>query len=196
MIGCSPLTPPTRTARSSRSGLGGIARRQASPALTNPDGAFSLSRNFPDNEILILSRSCRHHRISERARRSIVKLRVCHQPQDRKGARPQRSAAAARSRRRGDRINYDPRASLRKRRTAKPDFRPRVDLVAAPVALGRQFDFVVKQKASTFDQFHFGNMDLMGLSGHANGLTPVISSFGSDHFQFAAIDTDAFHQRQ
>ena len=52
----------------------------------------------------------------------------------------------------------------------------------------------MKQKASTFDQFHFGNMDLMGLSGHANGLTPVISSFGSDHFQFAAIDTDAFHQ--
>jgi hypothetical protein len=46
----------------------------------------------------------------------------------------------------------------------------------------------------TLDQFHFGNMELTGFSGHANDLTPAISSFGSDHFQFAPIDTDAFHQ--
>jgi hypothetical protein len=44
------------------------------------------------------------------------------------------------------------------------------------------------------DQFHYGNMDLTGFNGHANDSTPAISSFGSDHFQFAAIDTDTFHQ--
>ena len=46
----------------------------------------------------------------------------------------------------------------------------------------------------TFDQFHFGNMDLTGFNGHAHDLAPAISSFGSDHFQFAVMDTDGFHQ--
>jgi VCBS repeat-containing protein len=46
----------------------------------------------------------------------------------------------------------------------------------------------------TLDQFHFGNMDLTGLNAHAGDLTPAISSFGSDHFQFAAMDIDGFHQ--
>ena len=47
---------------------------------------------------------------------------------------------------------------------------------------------------ATFDQFHFGNMDLTGFNGHAHDLVPAISSFGSDHFQFAVMDTDGFHQ--
>jgi hypothetical protein len=46
----------------------------------------------------------------------------------------------------------------------------------------------------TLDQFHFGNMDLTGLSAHASGLAPAISGIGSDHFQFAAMDIDGFHQ--
>jgi Ca2+-binding RTX toxin-like protein len=46
----------------------------------------------------------------------------------------------------------------------------------------------------TLDQFHFGNMDPTDFNGHANDSTRAISSFGSDHFQFAAIDTEAFHQ--
>jgi hypothetical protein len=46
----------------------------------------------------------------------------------------------------------------------------------------------------TLDQFHFGNMDLTGFNGHASDSTPAISSFGSDHFQFAVMDTDGFHQ--
>ena len=44
-----------------------------------------------------------------------------------------------------------------------------------------------------FDQFHFGDMGPMGLSAQASGLTPAISGFGSDHFQFVAMDS-GFHQ--
>ena len=48
---------------------------------------------------------------------------------------------------------------------------------------------------ATFDQFHFFQfMDLTGFNGHAHDLVPAISSFGSDHFQFAVMDTDGFHQ--
>jgi hypothetical protein len=47
---------------------------------------------------------------------------------------------------------------------------------------------------ATLDQFHFGDMELNGLNARASGLVPVLSNFGSDHFQFAAMDIDGFHQ--
>jgi FecR protein len=47
---------------------------------------------------------------------------------------------------------------------------------------------------ATHDQFHFGDMDLIGLNARASGLAPALSGFGSDHFQFAAMDIDGFHQ--
>ena len=47
---------------------------------------------------------------------------------------------------------------------------------------------------ATLDQFHFGDMDQIGLNAHASGLVPALSGFGSDHFQFAAMDIDGFHQ--
>ena len=47
---------------------------------------------------------------------------------------------------------------------------------------------------ATHDQFHFGDMDLIGLNARASGLVPALSGFGSDHFQFAAMDIDGFHQ--
>ena len=47
---------------------------------------------------------------------------------------------------------------------------------------------------AALDQFHFGDMDATGLNADPSGLVPAISSFGSDHFQFAAMGTDGFHQ--
>jgi hypothetical protein len=47
---------------------------------------------------------------------------------------------------------------------------------------------------ATLDQFHFGNMDVMGLNTQTGVFAPAISGFGSDHFQFAAMDIDGFHQ--
>jgi FecR protein len=47
---------------------------------------------------------------------------------------------------------------------------------------------------ATLDQFHFGDMDLIGLNARASGLAPALSGFGSDHFQFAAMAGDGLHQ--
>jgi hypothetical protein len=47
---------------------------------------------------------------------------------------------------------------------------------------------------ATLDQFHFGDMELPGLNARASALGPALSNFGFDHFQFAAMDIDGFHQ--